>query len=147
MNAPFYVYISRWFDRRRGSALALISSGSYVAGAVWPPVFERAVTYGGWRQTMLFSAAFGLGFAGIIPAYVLAIRELFPAPEAYWRIPTLLLCSGSGMALGGWLAGVLYDHFGTYAPAFAAGVAANAINLAIVGMLVLRQRSRSVWLA
>jgi MFS family permease len=93
------------------------------------------------------SAAFGLGFAGIIPAYVLAIRELFPAPEAYWRIPTLLLCSGSGMALGGWLAGVLYDHFGTYAPAFAAGVAANAINLAIVGMLVLRQRSRSVWLA
>jgi hypothetical protein len=37
---------------------------------------------------------------------------------------------------GGWLAGVLYDHFGTYAPAFAAGVAANAINLAIVGMLV-----------
>jgi MFS family permease len=52
MNAPFYVYISRWFDRRRGSALALISSGSYVAGAVWPPVFERAVAYGGWRQTM-----------------------------------------------------------------------------------------------
>src|SRR6266702_4616118 len=34
MNAPFYVYISRWFDRRRGAALALISSGSYVAGAI-----------------------------------------------------------------------------------------------------------------
>jgi MFS family permease len=88
-----------------------------------------------------------LGFAGIIPAYVLAIRELFPAAQAYWRIPMLLLCSGSGMALGGWLAGALYDHFGTYAPAFAAGVAANAINLAIVGTLVLRQRSRSAWLA
>ena len=28
INAPFYVYVSRWFDRRRGSALALISSGS-----------------------------------------------------------------------------------------------------------------------
>ena len=76
---------------------------------------------------------FGLGFAGIIPAYILAIRELFPASEAYWRIPTFLLCSGTGMALGGSLAGVLYDHFGTYAPAFAAGVAANAVNLAIVG--------------
>ena len=36
MNAPFYVYVSRWFDRHRGSALALISSGSYLAGAVWP---------------------------------------------------------------------------------------------------------------
>ena len=38
MNAPFYVYVSRWFDRRRGSALALISSGAYVAGALWPPI-------------------------------------------------------------------------------------------------------------
>src|SRR6478672_13435105 len=30
INAPLYVYVSRWFDRRRGSALALISSGSYL---------------------------------------------------------------------------------------------------------------------
>jgi MFS family permease len=90
------------------------------------------------------SAAFGLGFAGIIPAYILAIRELFPASEAYWRIPTFLLCSGMGMAAGGWLAGVLYDHFGYYAPAFAAGVAANAVNLVIVGMLVMRQQRQRV---
>ena len=44
------------------------------------------------------AAAFGLGFSGIIPAYVLALRELFPASEASWRIPTLLLFSGLGMA-------------------------------------------------
>ena len=37
INAPLYVYVSRWFDRRRGSALALISSGGYLAGFVWPP--------------------------------------------------------------------------------------------------------------
>jgi MFS family permease len=86
------------------------------------------------------AAAFGLGFAGIVPAYILALRELFPASEAYWRIPTFLLCSGTGMALGGWLAGALYDHFGFYAPAFAAGVAANGVNIAIIGALVLRQR-------
>jgi MFS family permease len=280
MNAPFYVYVSRWFDRRRGSALALISSGSYVAGAIWPSIFERAIAHAGWQQTMIYygllqaavivplaavflrwppeislpsgalggtpapksvmgwppnlvfalvatavifcctpmampqahlpalcsdlgilashgaamlsvllgtaffsrqfwgwvsdhvgglntvlvgsvfqiiamtafmltqdevglftvAAAFGLGFAGIIPAYILSIRELFPASEAYWRIPAFLLCSGTGMALGGWLAGALYDHFGYYAPAFAAGVAANAINLAIIGTLVFRQR-------
>src|SRR5262249_17268850 len=72
------------------------------------------------------AAAFGLGFAGIIPAYILAIRELYPASQAYWRIPTFLLCSGSGMAIGGWLAGLLYDHYGTYLVAFAAGVGANA---------------------
>src|SRR6476469_10252951 len=52
MNAPFYVSVSRWFDRRRGSALALILSGSYLAGAIWPSMFGRAITYAGWRQTM-----------------------------------------------------------------------------------------------
>src|SRR5450631_3344027 len=56
INAPLYIYVSRWFDRRRGSALALISSGSYLAGALWPPVFERAIAAFGWRQAMLWYA-------------------------------------------------------------------------------------------
>ena len=56
INAPLYIYVSRWFDRRRGSALALISSGSYLAGALWPPIFERAIATFGWRQTMLWYA-------------------------------------------------------------------------------------------
>jgi nitrate/nitrite transporter NarK len=58
INAPSYVYVSRWFDRRRGSALALISSGSYLAGAIWPPVFAQLVAYAGWRHTMLYYGAF-----------------------------------------------------------------------------------------
>ena len=90
----------------------------------------------------MVAAAFGLGFSGIIPAYVLALRELFPAAEAYWRIPTLLLFSGAGMALGGWLAGILYDHYGYYAPAFAAGIGANILNILVVGTLVMRGRMR-----
>jgi hypothetical protein len=50
------------------------------------------------------AALFGFGFSGMIPAYAVAIRELFLAREASWRIPTFLLCSGMGMAAGGWLA-------------------------------------------
>jgi MFS family permease len=281
INAPLYVYVSRWFDRRRGSALALISSGTYVAGAFWPPVFERAIALVGWRQAMLayallqlvvivplalaflkrppelpeptlaggsgskgarvlgwppnavfallmaaifmccvpmsmphshlvafctdlginaahgalmlsvllgaaflsrqvwglisdrigglrtvligsaaqalgmaaflvtqdevglfaVSAAFGLGFSGLIPATVLAARELFPAREAAWRMPALLLCSASGMATGGWLAGILYDQFGYYGPAFAAGIAVNLLNFSIIALLVSRQQA------
>src|SRR6266853_1123032 len=38
---PLLVDVSRWFDRRRGTALALSSSGQYIAGMVWPTVFER----------------------------------------------------------------------------------------------------------
>ena len=56
LNAPLYVYVSRWFDRRRGSALALIASGQYIAGATWPPIFERLIAGYGWRQTMLMFA-------------------------------------------------------------------------------------------
>jgi MFS family permease len=281
INAPLYVYVSKWFDRHRGSALALISSGVYIAGALWPPVFERAITAVGWRQTMwtyglfevamivplaavflrappeiprrysgkiaspdagkvigwppalvhgllcaaaflccmpmalpqahlvafcsdlgiapshgaamlsvilgsgflsrqlwgafsdraggpmtlvvcsacqamaltaftmtqdeigLFTVAafFGLGFGGLVPAYVLALRALFPASEASWRVPTLLMFSGSGMAAGAWMGGALYDWFGYYAPAFVAAIVANLLNLAIVVVLLLRQQA------
>ena len=84
------------------------------------------------------SAAFGLGFSGIIPAYVLAVRELFPASEASWRVPSVLLFSGSGMAFGGWLAGAVYDYAGFYAMAFAAGIVFIVANLAVIGALVWR---------
>jgi len=279
INAPLYVYVSKWFDRHRGSALALISSGVYIAGAIWPPLFERLVAAMGWQQTMLayglfemiviiplaavflraspkfprayvgtfaspshgkvigwppglvygllcaaaflccmpmalpqthlvafcsdlgiapshgaamlsvvlgsgflsrqlwgafsdrvggavtlvvcsacqvtallaftmtqdeiglFTVAtfFGLGFSGLVPAYVLTLRELFPAGEASWRVPTLLMFSGSGMAAGAWMGGALYDWFGYYAPAFVVAICANLINLAIVVALLLRQ--------
>jgi MFS family permease len=279
INAPCYVYVSRWFDRRRGSALALISSGAYLAGAIWPPIFARLIAYAGWRQTMLYYAAFelilivpaavlvlgappdtphhstsmhaqraktsvmgwppnlvfalqmcaiftccmpmsmpqahlvalctdhgisaatgaamvsvllgsaffsrqiwgvisdrigglytmligsacqafgmlaflltqsefglftvaalfGLGFSGLVPANILASRELFPVGEAYWRMPTLLLCSGFGMAAGGWIAGVIYDHFGFYAPAFATGLGINIVNFIVIATLSARK--------
>jgi len=279
---PLVVYVSRWFDRRRGTAVALISSGQYIAGMAWPTVFERGIMQFGWQATMLVfalvvvaaivplalflhptpqpvraaaivagahrraqalglpsnlvqallcaagflccvpmaipaghlvafctdlgipaahgaamlsvllgsafvsrlfwgwladrigglgtvfagsacqalaiaaftftqdeaglfavSAAYGLGFSGIVPAYVLAVRELFPSTEASWRVPTLLFVSMSGMAFGGWFAGALYDHFGFYAPAFAAGALFNLANLAVIGFLVIRQARQS----
>jgi MFS family permease len=275
---PLLVYVSRWFDRRRGTALALISSGQYIAGMVWPTIFEQAMTGYGWRATMLgfavvmlitvpiaalflqqppaapggfeggdtggrrkvlgmrpntvlallsiagfaccipmsipqghlvafctdvgisaahgaamlsvmqgtafvsrilwgwmadrvgglktvlvgsacqavaisafmttqdqaglfmIAAVYGLGFSGIIPAYVVAVRELFPSREASWRVPTVLFVSMGGMAFGSWWAGALFDHFGHYGPAFISGVLFNLANLAVVGFLVLRQR-------
>jgi len=276
---PLLVYVSRWFERRRGAAIALISSGQYVAGVLWPALFEQGLTAFGWQTVMLaygvfalafilpaamflkeppkpapvparhassasggrpsvagfspnvaqtlicvagfcccipmsvpsahivalcgdigikpthgaamlsvmlgsaflarqawgsladrigglrtvlagsacqavaiacflltqdevglfaVSAAFGLGFAGIIPSYSLAVRDLFPASEASWRMPLTLFTAMSGMAFGSWFAGSLYDHFGYYAPAFGISVVFNLLNLAIVGFLVWR---------
>jgi len=51
----------------------------------------------------------------------------------------MLFAGMSGMAFGGWFAGALYDSFGFYAPAFAAGALFNLGNLLVVGFLVLRQ--------
>src|SRR5205085_8734818 len=51
------------------------------------------------------AAAFGLGFSGNVPAYVLVVRELFPAQEASWRVPTVLFVSMGGMAFSSWFAG------------------------------------------
>src|SRR5471030_2539734 len=74
INAPLYIYVSRWFDRRRGSALALISSGTYLAGTMWPPIFEQAIANFGWRQAMLW--------------YALAeIVVIVPLAAIYFRTP------------------------------------------------------------
>jgi MFS family permease len=126
-------------DRIGGLATVLIGSAWQASAMIAFLVTQNEV------GLFTVAAAFGLGFSGIIPAYVLALRELFPAAEASWRIPTLLLFSGLGMASGGWLAGLLYDHFGYYAPAFAAGVGSNILNLMVVGLLVARQRHRAAY--
>ncbi|HEX5328497.1 MAG TPA: MFS transporter [Acetobacteraceae bacterium] len=279
---PLITYVSRWFDRRRGTAIALISSGQYIAGVIWPFFFERGMARFGWQVVMLgyavvvlavilptaflflrpppelavvtakprgtmhstrvlglhpnaaqaliclasvfccmpmaipsahlvaycgdigigaaqgaamlsvllgcafvsrqvwgafadrygglwtvlagsacqmlaigaflltqdeaglfaIAAAFGFGFSGIIPAYVVAIRDLFPASEASWRVPLTLFTAMSGMAIGSWFAGALYDSFGYYAPAFGAGVLLNLGNLMVIGFLVARQWER-----
>jgi MFS family permease len=95
-------------------------------------------------ETGLFTVAgiFGLGFSGIIPAYVLALRELYPVSEAHWRIPMVLMFTAFGMAAGGSLAGALYDYFGYYLPAFGAGILASLLNAAIIGVLVSRSHGR-----
>jgi MFS family permease len=271
--APLIVYVSRWFDRRRGTAIALISSGQYVAGMIWPPLFGLGIARYGWQAMMLayggvvlalilpmlallrpspetvvtatslaghssagrvlglapnltmglvclasflccvpmaipashlvafcgdigiadgaamvsvltacallsrqfwgafadrfgglrtvmagsafqvlaigafmltrdeaglfaVSAAFGLGFSGIIPAYSVAIRDLYPSNEASWRIPTVLFTGMAGMAFGSWYAGRMVDVFGSYQPAFASGVLFNLANLAVVLFLL-----------
>jgi len=282
MFPPLLIYVSRWFERRRGTALALIASGQYIAGMVWPSVFEQAMTRWGWQWTMIgygvfallaippiaalflhpppahpyaaeaasgmgrrnstlglppnlvlgllciagfcccvpmalpqshlvafcsdvgipaaqgaamlsvlqgcafvsrqfwgwladrvgglmtlilgsacqalaigaflltqneaglfaVSAVYGLGFSGIVPAYVLVVREMYPSSEASWRVPTVLFVSMGGMAFGSWFAGALYDHFGYYSPAFAIGVAFNIANLMVIGFLLARQSFR-----
>jgi MFS family permease len=92
----------------------------------------------------LYAAAlmFGLGFAGIMPCYPLLIRTLFSVEQAGWRIAAQYLFAASGMALGGWMAGWIFDETGTYTYAFLTGAAFTLANLVLVcGMHVHHTRT------
>ncbi|HTO10731.1 MAG TPA: MFS transporter, partial [Candidatus Binatia bacterium] len=56
--APVIADTSLWFTRRRGIAVAIIASGSYLAGTVWPPVVQHFIQSVGWRWTYLGIAVF-----------------------------------------------------------------------------------------
>jgi MFS family permease len=71
--SPIVTYVTRWFDRSRGAAVALISSGQSLSGALWPTLFQAGITEFGWRRTML---VFGL-FVG---AAILALAAIFLRP-------------------------------------------------------------------
>ena len=56
--APLIADTSLWFTRRRGIAVAVIASGSYLAGTIWPPVVQHFIQSAGWRRTYLGIAVF-----------------------------------------------------------------------------------------
>jgi MFS family permease len=56
--APIIADTSLWFTRHRGMAVAIIASGSYLAGTVWPPVVQHFIDAGGWRWTYQGIAVF-----------------------------------------------------------------------------------------
>ena len=91
--------------------------------------------------TGLFIAAllFGLGFSGIMPCYPLLIRALFPVSEAGGRIAAQYMFAAGGMALGGWMGGVIFDLTGSYSPAFLVAFAFNALNFVMIGIVYTRQ--------
>ena len=93
--------------------------------------------------TLLFvvSAVFGLSQGGIVPSYTIIIRTFFPAHEAGRRVGWAMLFTFAGMALGGWMAGALYDLTGSYTASFINAVAFNVMNAAIVVLLAQRHRA------
>ena len=74
MFSPMMAYVTRWFDEHRGSAVALVSSGQYVAGALWPLVLQLAVGMIGWRSAMLLYG-------------VLVIGTIVPLAAVFFRTP------------------------------------------------------------
>ena len=85
---------------------------------------------------------FGIGYGGILPCYPLIVREYLPAQQAGRRTAVVVFCGGAGMALGGWMGGVVFDVTGGYTMAFWIGVGFNLFNLIIVGNLISRNKNQ-----
>jgi MFS family permease len=102
------------------------------------------LTTDGLMSLYVISALFGLFQGGLVPSYTIVIRENFPESEAGARVGLVMMMSLLGMALGGWMSGVIFDLTGSYRVAFGNGVAWNALNLAIAVFLLSRGRGRSV---
>ena len=93
--APLIADTSLWFTRHRGMAVAIIASGSYLAGTVWPPVLQHFIESNGWRRTYLGIAVFCV--ATMLPL-ALALRRRSPLTETTSATPHL--ASRSSRPLG-----------------------------------------------
>ncbi len=128
-------FISRlgfgWFSDRIGGLKTILIGSSLQAVALSNYIWVDSLP-----NLYVLSAAFGLVYGGIVPAYTLAVRELFPARGAGWRIGVVFLFGTGGMALGGWLGGWLFDLVGHYQFSFFTGVIFNLANLSIICYLI-----------
>jgi MFS family permease len=66
------------------------------------------------------------------------VREHFSPAETGIRVGIVLMATLIGMALGGWLSGVIFDLTGSYRAAFLNGLAWNMLNGGIVLWLLFR---------
>jgi MFS family permease len=123
-------------DRIGGAATLLL--GSALQGLA----LFLYLLFDGLTSLYVISALFGLFQGGIVPMYAVLVRDYFPAQEAGTRLGIVLMATLLGMALGGWMSGVIFDLTGSYRAAFLNGLLWNLLNATIVLWLLLRPGTR-----
>jgi MFS family permease len=98
--------------------------------------------FDGLISLYVISALFGLFQGGIVPSYAIIVREYFSPREAGTRLGLVLMATLLGMALGGWMSGLVFDLTGSYRAAFLNGLGWNLVNVAIMVWLLQRTRRR-----
>ena len=149
--------------RHRGMAVAIIGSGSYLAGTVWPLVVQHFIGWVGWRWTYRGSAVFWvtamvpLIIAGLSCGVAMSMPQvhivayghdlghgagrgarMLSLMLGFGIVSSVLMATVLGRALGGWVSDVTYDLTGSYQAAFLNGILWNLLNLAIA-VALLRQ--------
>ena len=125
-------------DRIGGMMTLLIGSALQCAALVLYLFFD------GLASLYVISILFGLFQGGIVPSYAIIVREIFPPAEAGARVGLCIASTLLGMALGGWLSGIIFDATGSYRMAFLHGIAWNVLNQAIAVYLIVRSTRRTI---
>lgn len=82
---PLIADVSLWFRRRRGIAVAIVASGNYLSGAIWPMLLAGLLQTQGWRAVCW---ALAVIVAGAMLPMALTLRRrladvwLAPAAQA-----------------------------------------------------------------
>lgn len=132
--------VSGWIADRVGGVKTLLLGSTLQCVALVFYLVDDSL-----NSLYLASAMFGLFQGGIVPSYALIVREYFPPREAGFRVGLAISSTLVGMALGGWMGGVLFDMTGSYRAAFINGIAWNLLNGAVAWWLLLRQTRRNVY--
>jgi MFS family permease len=86
---------------------------------------------------LLLSAVFGFGFAGNMTCLVLCVQDAVPAQRFGGALGKVMLVAWTGMGIGGYAGGALFDIYLSYTLPFALGSAAGFLNLLAIGALLL----------
>jgi len=128
-----------YFADRIGGVATLLVSSALQGFALFLYLF-----FDGLFSLYVISALFGLFQGSIVPMYAIVVREYFAPGEAGTRLGFVLLATLGGMALGGWMSGLIFDLTGSYQAAFLNGLGWNLINVSIVGWLLFRSGRRDL---
>jgi MFS family permease len=99
--------------------------------------------FDGLVSLYVVSTIFGLAQGGIVPSYAVIVRELMPAREAGRWVGFVMMSTIVGMALGGWVSGLIYDLSGSYQLAFWNGIVWNLGNIGIITYIFLSAREKA----
>ena len=96
-----FTIIANWFDRRRGSALALLTLLGGLASPIFVPLAGGLVAHLGWRSTLVVLGLLQLGIA--LPLHALVVRrhpeDLGLCPDGVTAAPDRRFTPLSGLTL------------------------------------------------
>jgi MFS family permease len=130
------VGIGRLADHIGGVRSLLLASALQTAMVFW---FSQLSTLPWFFAVGIL---YGIGYGGVIPSYAIIVREMIPTHRVGVVMGMVFFFGNLGMALGGYLGGVIYDLSGGYTASYATGALAGVANLAVVGGLLVVIRMR-----